>query len=317
MHIDICIPVCKPDEKLIRLLEGLKRQTCRVNKLIIMYTRLSESDRISDDYISLAREAANELVVHDLDVREFDHGATRARGAEYSNADIIIYMTQDAVPYDELLIENLIKPFESEMVASAYARQMPAKDSTLAECFTRGFNYPDASVVKSKADLDTMGIKAFFCSNVCAAYRMGVYRELGGFVKRTIFNEDMIYAHAVLMHDYSIAYCAEARVIHTHNYSAMQQLHRNFDLAVSQAMYNEVFDGISSESEGKKYIKEAYRYFRDKHRGYLIIPFIYGCCFKYLGYLLGKRYRRLPMWMINACAMNKGFFREEKNVRTE
>ena len=29
---------------------------------------------------------------------------------------------------------------------------------------------------------------------MCAAYRRDIYEELGGFIKHTIFNEDMIYA---------------------------------------------------------------------------------------------------------------------------
>ena len=95
----------------------------------------------------------------------------------------------------------------------------------------------------------------------------------------------------------------------------MQQLHRNFDLAVSQAMHPEVFSGISSESEGVKYVKSAYAYFKKEGKGYLIIPFVWGCCFKYLGYLLGKNYERLPKRMVTALAMNKGFFNAgESNV---
>ena len=51
---------------------------------------------------------------------------------------------------------------------------------------------------------------------------------------------------------YKVAYVAEARVIHSHNYTGMQQFHRNFDMAVSQAEHPEVFEGIKSESEGIK-----------------------------------------------------------------
>ena len=42
----------------------------------------------------------------------------------------------------------------------------------------------------------------------------------------------------------------DAQVVHSHNYCALQQFHRNFDLAVSQTMHPEVFGGIRSESEG-------------------------------------------------------------------
>lgn len=52
----------------------------------------------------------------------------------------------------------------------AYARQLPDKDCPLAERYTRSFNYPEESCLKTKADLKRLGIKTFFASNVCCAY---------------------------------------------------------------------------------------------------------------------------------------------------
>lgn len=308
MHIDIIIPVYKPDEKLTRLFEGLKSQTVRPDNIIVMYTRLSDSDHFDPALIELGMEAG-ELKVYELSAAEFDHGGTRAQAVKHSEADIFIMMTQDAIPADDKLLENLTARLSGDNIAASYARQLPGIDSSPAESFTRGFNYPGVSDIKGKDDLDRLGIKTFFCSNVCAAYRRDVYDEIGGFIDRTVFNEDMIYAHQLIMEGYKICYAADACVIHTHEYRPMQQLHRNFDLAVSQAEHPEVFSGISSESEGAKYIKSAYSYFGKIHKAYLIIPFIWGCCFRYLGYLLGKRYKKLPRWMVKSLAMNKGYFK--------
>lgn len=63
--------------------------------------------------------------------------------------------------------------------------------------------------MKSSADLERLGIKTYFCSNVCAAYCREIYCELGGFESGTIFNEDMIYAAKLIKSGYSIAYCAK------------------------------------------------------------------------------------------------------------
>lgn len=43
------------------------------------------------------------------------------------DGEIMILLTQDAIPADEHLIENLIKPFEDEEVCAAYGRQMADK----------------------------------------------------------------------------------------------------------------------------------------------------------------------------------------------
>ena len=71
-------------------------------------------------------------------------------------------------------------------------------------------------------------------------YRRSIYEKLGGFVKHTIFNEDMIFAGKLIQEGYAIAYVAEARVFIPTNYTNCQQLHRNFDLAVSQADHPEI-----------------------------------------------------------------------------
>ena len=60
---------------------------------------------------------------------EFDHGGTRHLGASQSQADILLFMTQDAVPYDEHLLEELLKPLEDERVAVSYARQLPRAEA--------------------------------------------------------------------------------------------------------------------------------------------------------------------------------------------
>ena len=102
-----------------------------------------------------------------------------------------------------------------------------------------------------------MGIKTYFCSNVCAMYRRDVFRELGGFEKHTIFNEDMIFAARAVKAGWRIAYAADARVYHSHDYTAKEQFHRNFDNGVSQAQHPEIFAGVSSESEGVKLVKKT------------------------------------------------------------
>ena len=48
----------------------------------------------------------------------------------------------------------------------------------------------------------------------------------------------MIYAAAAIQAGYRIAYAAQARVVHSHNYTFRQQFCRNFDLGVSQAAFS-------------------------------------------------------------------------------
>lgn len=305
MSVDVIIPIYKPGKELFELLDRLHEQTVPVQNIILMNTEEKYFEQLV--YGTKFPDRYKNVKVYHLSKREFDHGKTRHMGVKRSEADVFVMMTQDAMPADEYLIENLIRNLSGE-VAVAYAMQLPNKDCSVVECYTRSFNYPQESRIKSAEDIPKLGIKAFFCSNVCAAYRRDIYEELGGFIRHTIFNEDMIYAAGAVKAGYKIAYEAEAKVIHSHNYTHGQQFRRNFDLGVSQADHPEVFANVPSESEGMKLVKQTTKYLKEQHMLNKLPHFYIQCACKYAGYLLGKKYKRLPKSWILAFTSNKEYW---------
>lgn len=302
--VDVIIPTYKPDERTLVLVRRLLSQTRPADKIWLIHT---ESGKFPE---KLGEIIENEESIERINIRpeQFDHGGTRHFGSELSQAEILVYMTQDAVPADNRLLEKLIEKFEDKMVGAVYARQLPSSDCETIERFTRSFNYPEISRLKSKEDLPELGIKTYFCSNVCAAYRREIYEEMGGFERKTIFNEDMIMAGYMIQNGYKIAYAADAKVIHSHNYSAIQQLRRNFDLAVSQAEHPEIFGGIKSEGEGMRLVKETAGYLIRTGKVWLLFPLIWKSGFKYMGYRLGKCHRKLPKWLVLKLSMNPRYW---------
>lgn len=302
--VDVIIPTYKPDCKLTQLVSMLQKQTYPISHILLINT---EEKYWNPDLI----QDMDRVEVFHIKASEFDHGGTRRLGESFSNADILIYMTQDAVPMDRTLICNLVRPFRKNHIKATYARQLPEADCRLLERYTRDFNYPETSCIKSAKDLPELGIKTFFCSNVCAAYDHNTYKELGGFPKRAIFNEDMIYAGHLVQAGYSIAYCADAKVVHSHNYSGWQQFTRNFDLAVSQVQNPDVFAAVKSEKEGIRLVKQTAVYLKQIHRSELILQMLYMSGCKFLGYRLGKMYRILPYFLVKLCTMNKRYWERE------
>ena len=303
IKVDVIIPVYHPGKEFSVLLERLTEQTAVIHRIIAMNTEENYWNKELEQKYPL-------LEVHHLKKSEFDHGGTRAWAAELSDAEIMVFMTQDAMPADRELLAELLKALDQEEnIAAAYARQIPNAECSFVERYTRAFNYPDTSLVKTKADLDKYGIKTFFCSNVCAAYKKDIYEKQGGFVRRTIFNEDMIYAGGLIQAGYGIAYAAEARVIHSHNYNCMQQFHRNFDLGVSQAEHPEIFEGVPSEGEGMRLVKKTLAYLIHSGRIWLIPGFVLQCAGKYAGYLAGKKFRKLPKKFILWCTMSPNYWK--------
>lgn len=305
LKVDVLIPVYKPQKQLERILEKLQEQTYPIQKIILMNTEERYFPKeLLDKY--------KKIEVHHIKKAEFDHGGTRDLGMHYSSADIVVCMTQDALPANVHLIGHFVEAFQEKEVWAAYARQLPYENCREIEKYTRSFNYPEESRIKSKADLSALGIKTFFCSNVCAAWRREVYLELGGFAKRTIFNEDMIFAGKLIQQGGKIAYCAKAEVMHSHNYTALQQFHRNFDLAVSQKMHPEIFEGIRSESEGIRLVKKSLQHCLAIKKPWLIFQVVTQSAGKFLGYKMGQNYKKLPTKLVLWCTMNPSFWQGEK-----
>lgn len=309
MQIDVMIPVYKPDIRFLDLLDMLSKQTIPVNQIILMNTEQKYFDELI--YNHPKRKLADNVKIWHISKREFDHGKTRRDAVKKSDSPIFVMMTMDAMPKDEFLLENLIRPLEDEKVAVAYARQLPREEAGPIEKFTRQFNYPEYSRIKTKEDIPELGIKTYFCSNVCAAYKRCVYDEIGGFIKSAIFNEDMIYAAAAVEKGYSIAYAADAQVIHSHQYTNKEQFHRNFDVGVSQAEHPEVFESVPSESEGIKLVKQTMAYLKEEGHRNLILPMCVTSGYKFIGYKLGKKYHKLSPKKVLKYTMNKEYFRKK------
>lgn len=306
MEIDVIIPSYKPGREFLELLERLEEQTVLAERILVMNTEKRYLDELTGG--ADLRERFPRVEVYFLSKQEFDHGGTRNRAAGKCGGDIFICMTQDAVPADRHLIERLTEALEREDVAVAYARQLARKDSGEIERFTRRFNYPKESCVKGAQQLEELGIKTFFCSDVCAAYKKKIFDELGGFTEHTMFNEDMIYAAGAVRAGWKIAYAAQARVYHSHNYSCGQQFRRNFDNGVSQAQHPEVFSGISAESEGLRLVGRTAAHLCRVGKPWLVGKLAAESAAKYAGFFLGKRYRHLPGWVVKRCSASKDYW---------
>lgn len=307
-QIDVVIPVFRPDEKLERLIRQLNSQTRKPDRIWFMQTS-AEPDE--DERVRRILETADRGEIIPVARGEFDHGGTRNRGASLSKAENLLFMTQDAVPADDVLVERLYERLASDdKIAVAYARQLPCGEVGLVEQYTRQFNYPDKSYVKDIGDLERLGIKTYFCSNVCAMYRRDKYEELGGFVRHTIFNEDMIFASAVIGAGYKIAYEADAKVVHAHRYSYWQQFSRNFDMGVSQRQYRDIFQGVRSESEGMRLVKDTAKYLLRRGKWYWIPDLAVQSACKLIGYKLGLKYERLPKKLVKKCSTNKRYWED-------
>lgn len=289
MKVDAVIPAYKPGHDLRELVEKLLDQTVRLGRIIIINT-----DREFFDGKEYLIAPAVE-VVH-ITRHEFDHAGTRDMGLRMSDADYVLFMTMDAIPKDNYLVEKLLSGFRrADNIAVSYARQLPKKDCNRIEQITREFNYPAQSRVQTSDDIKELGIKAYFCSDVCAMYDTSIYRSLGGFKAPAIFNEDMVYAAGALDAGYAVSYCADALVYHSHNYTGRQYYRRNFDLGVSQADHPEIFERFNVKGTGMQLVRKSLAQICRSGTPADIIRLVYYSGMKYLGFRKGKNYHKLSL----------------------
>ena len=300
--MEVVIPTYRPDATLREILERLCSQSLRPRRILVINTGREFWDSSLEKDFSL-------LEVRHIRKADFDHGGTRHQAMKYTRAPFVCFMTQDAIPENDRLLEELRGALEStSRVGAAYARQLPRPDSKSPEREVRLYNYPDDPEVRGKEDMGRYGVKTFFCSNVCAAYRREIYERVGGFPRHTIFNEDMIYVGHMIEEGYQVAYVPTARVFHSHNYSLSQQLARNFDLGVSQREHPEVFAKTPSEGEGLRCVASVFCTLGRRGKVLSILRLVADSAAKYLGYRLGMRYDTLPPGLVEKLSMNPSYF---------
>jgi rhamnosyltransferase len=224
MHlVSIIIPTFNAGTKFGELLEALDTQTLRAEEILVI------DSTSTDGTAELAQSRGCKVV--QINKHDFEHGTTRNFGVAQTDSEFVVFLTQDAIPADEHVIAELIKPLEADPnIAICYGRQLPKPNAGPLERFWREFNYPPHSVLKTEKDIPILGLRAFFCSNCCSAIRRSTFDKLGGFKNNVIVNEDMLFAAKATLQGYSVYYSAAAKVYHSHSYSLPQTFKRYFNI---------------------------------------------------------------------------------------
>ncbi|GBE35910.1 poly-beta-1,6-N-acetyl-D-glucosamine synthase [bacterium BMS3Bbin07] len=299
--LSVIIPIYNAAENIESNFSILKKSPI-VNEIIVIDTGST------DDSIKIA-ESYGALII-EIEKHSFDHGKSRTLGGKKASGDILVYMTQDAVPVNKHSIENLVKPLlENKEIGASYGRQLPHHDATPFAAHLRAFNYPPKSSIKSLKDREPLGIKTPFMSNSFAAYKKSAIEKVGYFREGVIMAEDTYAGTKLLMAGYKIAYVAEALVYHSHNYTALEEFKRYFDIGVFHRMESWILNEFGkAEGEGLQYLKSELSYFLRSRRVHLIPESILRIGLKYTGYKLGNNYERLPKWFIRKFSMHADFW---------
>ncbi len=301
MKVNLYIPTLNGGALFIRLLEALTRQTFPLDKCVVI------DSGSTDGTVEVAQ--AHGFEVMGLEGKGFDHGGTRQQAIEaYPDADVYVFLTQDAIPANESTLEHLLGIFDDLEIGMAYGRQFPHEGASHQEAHARLFNYPAHTQIRSLSDADKYGIKTISCSNSFAAYRRTAFEEVGGFPSGTIMGEDVIVAGKMLLTGWKMAYVGDACVYHSHDYAIGEEFERYFDIGVFHSDNRWIFESFGrADGEGFKYARSEINYV--SKRNPLLLPRVF-CSFvaKWLGYKSGLAYRILPRGLRKTLSMYKGYW---------
>lgn len=282
--VSVVIPTLNAEREIGPLLDELLAQTVAPSEVLVVD---SSSDDATRDVVASYADRGVSLEV--IARAEFNHGVTRHRAFVRTSGEYTLFMTQDAVPSDARYIEKLIEPLEADAsIALVSGRQLPKPDARRFEQLVRAFNYPDEPSVRGAEDLPRYGIKTFFASDVCSAYRRAAYMECGGFAPVST-NEDMLMAARFIAAGYKVAYEPSAAVYHSHNLTPSQQFRRNREVGAFLAAHGGELMGASEVGEGGRLVRAVASQLLREGRLGEFAAFGFDCAARLAGNRAGRR----------------------------
>lgn len=281
--VSLVIPTLNAEHEIGGLLDSLLSQTVVPSEILVVD---SSSDDATCDVVASYFDRGVSLEI--INRRDFNHGATRHLAFMRTNGDYTLFMTQDAMPTDARYVEKLITPLESdETISLVSGRQLPKPDARRFEQLVRAFNYPCEPSLRGYDDLPKYGIKTFFASDVCSAYRRSAYMTCGGFASVKT-NEDMLMAARFVQEGYRVAYEPSATVFHSHNLTPVQQYRRNREVGAFLASHADEFMGASEVGEGGKLVKAVSTTLLREGRLGEFLAFVVDCAARFAGNRIGR-----------------------------
>ncbi len=129
--ISVLMPTWQGMQFLKRVFEALNAQECPL-PWDLWVTDSGSTDGSFEFIEALAKDFSVPLHLDRIHTVEFDHGDTRNRLAARSAGDLLVFLTQDAIPTGNTWLADLAAEFEDPLVAGSPCRNLPRQDAKLS-----------------------------------------------------------------------------------------------------------------------------------------------------------------------------------------
>ena len=279
MKIDVICPLYNAEKYIEKLDNSLKKQQkVEINQIRYVLTKSKDKTETI-----LKRINAN---YRQIEKKDFSHSLVREKEALESNADIITFITQDVIIEDELWLYNLVKDIEEGKCEASYSRQICNNNSI--EKYTRELNYPDKSSFVTKGDINKLQLKTFFFSDASSAIKRDIFVKLNGYDGKNLpISEDMYIAYKIITNGYTIKYCADSCVIHSHNFT-LKQIYDRYYLTGKFFKGNSYLNQYKVNNSGFNMAKYVFKRALQDRNIKVLIQFIPNMSARFIGMKVGK-----------------------------
>ena len=298
--VSVVIPTLNAGPYLADVLTAIGRQKpCPPDEVIIIDSHSTDNTReIAKGFPGTRIET----------ITNFSHGRARNMGAEMAGGELVVLMTQDAAPYDDHWLCNLLEPFSTPEVAAAFSRQIPRPEANPMEQFFLATHFPsgDPVYMRRNGHEDLVFQRDVFFSNVGSTVRRSVLLQYP-FDEELIMSEDQQFARDVILAGMSVVYVPASVVVHSHDYSFGSAVGRYFDSVFSlRQIFPKHSLGLSARM-GFGYLRREAREMAvhdpavlPRYAGYVLA--------KTLGTVLGHVAERLPRRFARRISMHKSWW---------
>ena len=292
--VSVVIPILNAEPYLPQLFEKIfAQELASVTEILLV------DSGSTDASVSLAEKQDRTRVI---EIKEFTHGGARNLGARYATGDIVVFMTQDALPKNSEWLACLLQPFKDEKVAAVCSRQIPRSGATPMEQFFLAKRFGNMAETRNLSTLEKVGYEDVLFSDVSCAVRREVLLRYP-FDETLIMSEDQQLSRDLIKAGYSVVYQPDSVVVHSHSYTLWQTFKRYFDSVCALRVIFKDQDMRSSAAMGRRYVIEELKFIAKKYPLWLPYYFAYTTV-KVMATILAHHTHYLPRWVLCRISMH-------------
>jgi rhamnosyltransferase len=269
MDVTVIIPTFNGDKYLAEALDAIAGQKFdgTVETLVV-------DSGSTDDTLAIVKDRPS-IRLHEIPNSEFGHGRTRNLAARLATGDIVVFLTQDAIPSHDGWLRELVAPLGSAAAVTGLQIPRPSCFPLMKYDIQTTFakvGPPDRVTIETwlPADGDAALIARSFYSDVNAATRRSFLLDTIP-LQDVPYSEDFAFAQDILRAGYAKAYSPAGSVIHSNDLTLREYGKRVFEETIALRRVGHTIGVITrwrQFSRGGYFIlKDSIRIIRDRDYG--------------------------------------------------